>query len=70
VSTLGHKLKHELRELIPVTVFFFVAFQLLALTQALMLEQYGIRASAFLTATAMALVVAKVVPTINHKPFR
>lgn len=66
MSTLGHKLKHELRELIPVTVFFFVTFQLLALTQALMLKQYGIRASAFLTATVMALVVAKVVLIADH----
>ena len=54
MSTLGEKLKHELRELIPVTVFFFVTFQLLALTQALMLKQFGIRVSAFLTATVMA----------------
>ena len=35
MSTLGEKLKHELRELIPVTVFFFGTFQLFALTQAL-----------------------------------
>jgi hypothetical protein len=66
MSTLGQKLKHELRELIPVTVFFFLTFQLLALTQALMLEQFGIRASAFLTATVMALVVAKVVLITDH----
>jgi len=31
MGNLGHKLKHELRELIPVTVFFFTASQLLAL---------------------------------------
>jgi hypothetical protein len=54
MSMLGQKLKHELWELIPVTVFFFSAFQLLALTQALMLKQFGIRVSAFLTATVMA----------------
>jgi len=34
MSTLGQKRQHELRELIPVTMFFFSAFQLLALTQA------------------------------------
>ena len=27
MSTLGEKLKHELRELIPVTVFFFGTFR-------------------------------------------
>ena len=68
MSTLGEKLKHELRELIPVTVFFFSTFQLLALTQALMLEQFGIRVAAFLTATVMALVVAKVVLITDHFP--
>ena len=41
MSNLGQKVKHELRELIPVTLFFFVAFELLALTDALMLKQYG-----------------------------
>ncbi len=54
MSTLGEKLKHELRELIPVTVFFFGTFQLLTLTQALMLKQFNIRVSAFLTVTVMA----------------
>jgi hypothetical protein len=68
MSTLGQKLKHELRELIPVTVLFFCAFQLLALTEALMLEQFGIRVSAFLTATVVALVVAKVVLILDHFP--
>jgi hypothetical protein len=37
MSTAGQKLKHELRELVPVIVFFFIAFQLLALTDALIL---------------------------------
>ena len=66
MSTLNQKLKHELRELIPVTMFFFATFQLLALTEALMLEQFGIRVSAFLTATVLALVVAKVVLITDH----
>jgi len=61
MTSMGDKIKHEVRALIPVTVFFFVTFQLLALTQTLMLEKYGIKASTFLNATIMALVVAKVV---------
>jgi hypothetical protein len=68
MSTLGEKLKHELAELIPVTAFFFIAFQMLALTQSLMLEQYGIRVSTFLSATVGALVVAKVVLISDHFP--
>jgi hypothetical protein len=57
MSTLGNKLKHELWEFVPVAIFFFVAFQLIAFTQALMLEQYGIRISTFLAATIGALIV-------------
>ena len=66
MSSLSEKLKHEIRELVPVTVFFFVTFQLLALTQALMLEQYGIKVSSFLNATILALVIAKVVLIADH----
>jgi hypothetical protein len=68
MENFGHKLKHELRELIPVTLFFFVAFQLLAFTETMMLEQYGIRVSVFLTAAVGALVVAKVVLIADHLP--
>ena len=68
MSTVGHKLKHELHGLIPVIVFFFITFQLLALTEALILKQYGISVSVFLTATVKALVVAKVVLIADHFP--
>ena len=66
MSNLGQNLKHEIRELIPVIAFFFVTFQLLVLTQALMLEQYDIRVSSFLAATVLALVVSKVVLITDH----
>jgi hypothetical protein len=62
------KVRHELTELIPVTLFFLVSFQLLAITQALMLEEYGIRATTFVAATIAALVVAKVVVIADHFP--
>jgi len=68
MKNLGHKLKHEIQQLIPVTLFFFIAFQLLAFTEAMMLEQYGIRVSVFLKATVGALVVAKVVLIADHLP--
>jgi len=69
MSRLRDKFKNELEELIPVTVFFLVAFQLLAVTQALMLEEYGIRATNFVAAAIAALVVAKVVVITDHVPF-
>ncbi len=63
------RLKHELVEVIPPTVFFFIAFQLIAFTRALMLEEYGIRVSTFVTASIAALLVAKVVLIVDHLPF-
>jgi hypothetical protein len=59
-------LKHDVHELIPVIAFFFVAFELLAVTEALMLKQYGISVSAFLGALIMALLVGKAVLLADH----
>jgi chromate transport protein ChrA len=63
------RLKHEFVEIIPPTVFFFTAFQVIAFSRALMLEQYGIRVSTFVTASIAALVVAKVVLIVDLLPF-
>ena len=68
MSSFREKVRHELGELIPVIVFFFVSFQLLALTQALMLEEYGIHPYTFFAATIGALIVAKVVVIADHFP--
>src|SRR5687767_2958782 len=68
-KTWREKVRHQLNELIPVTLFFVVAFQLLAVTHSLMLEQYGIRTTDFLAALVGALVVAKVVVLADHLPF-
>jgi hypothetical protein len=62
-------LKHEFLGVIPPAVFFFISFQVIAFTQALMLEKYGIRVSTFVTATIAALVVAKVVLIVDLLPF-
>jgi hypothetical protein len=69
VSSIISRLKREVVEAIPPAVFFFVAFQVIALTRALMLEQYGIRASTFVAATIAALIVAKVVLIADLLPF-
>ena len=74
MSKVLSKLKHEIKEAIPPAAFFFVAFQLIAFTQSLMLKQYGISVSTFTTATVAALIVAKVVliadmlPLVNRFP--
>ncbi len=72
--SIGQRIRHELSELIPPTVFFFVAFQLLAFSKAMLLKQYGIEVKVFLAATVGAMIVAKVVlladllPWINRFP--
>ena len=69
MGNISSRLKHEIAEVIPPTVFFFIAFQVIAFTRALMLEEYGIRVSTFVTASIAALVVAKVVVLTDLLPF-
>ncbi len=69
MSKIGKFLRDEFRQLLPVVLFFFVSFQLLALTDALIARQYGMTTNAFLNATLLALVVAKVVLIADHMPF-
>lgn len=64
-----HGVKHLIHEMIPPATFFFISFQLLAFTRALMLKQYGIEVTAFVTATIGALVAAKVVLLADLLPF-
>jgi hypothetical protein len=66
---IGAFLLHELRELAPPTLFFFVWFNLILFTKRLMLEQYLIAYAGFLIATTGALVVGKVVLVANQMPF-
>ena len=74
MSNIIPRLKHEILGAIPTVVFFFIAFQLLAFTRALILKEYDIQISTFLNATIAALVVGKVVlsadllPIINRFP--
>jgi hypothetical protein len=65
VGSIVSRLKREVVEAIPPAVFFFVAFQVIAFTQALMLEQYNIRVSTFVAATIGALIVAKVILIVD-----
>jgi hypothetical protein len=59
----------EARALVPVTIYFVIAFNLVAFTKTLMLREYGIRVSTFAAATFGALVVAKVVLIAELLPF-
>ena len=74
MSNIITRLKRAILGVVPVVVFFFVAFQLLAFTRALILKGYGIQVSTFLKATIAAIIVGKVVlladllPMINRFP--
>jgi hypothetical protein len=74
MSGPAERIKHELRELMPPTIFFLIAFHILTVSRALMLRQYGIQISAVAGATIGALLVAKVVlladmlPAVNRFP--
>lgn len=59
-------LKHELRELIPAMLFFLVAFHMLALTKALLLDNYHITPTSSTIATVAAIIVAKTILIMDH----
>ena len=63
------KIKHEVLELLPPTIFFLIAFHIVAISRALMLRTYGVSVSAVAGATIAALLVAKVVLLADLLPF-
>jgi hypothetical protein len=74
MSNIIQRVKREILGAIPPVIFFFIVFQLLAFTRALILIEYGIQVSIFLNATIAALIVGKVVliadklPMVNRFP--
>ena len=60
---------HELHEVLPATIFFFIGFNLIVLTTNLILAEYSVAFANFMLATAAALVVGKSVLVANAMPF-
>src|SRR3954453_18127040 len=58
-------LVHELREMVPPTIFFFIGFNLIALTTNLILADYGAQFCPFMLKPAPTLVVGKAVLVAN-----
>ncbi len=52
-------IKRELVAVLPPTIFFFIAFNVIVISKKLMLEEYGIKFSGFVNAAIGALIVAK-----------
>jgi hypothetical protein len=69
MSKILIRAKEEFLEVLPITVFFFIAFHIIALTNALMLREHGIDIANQVAATIGALLVAKVVLVADKLPW-
>jgi hypothetical protein len=69
MTNVLHKIKHEFLQVLPPTIFFFFAFNIVAITNALVLKGHGIQVTSMLTATVLALIVGKVMLVADHLPF-
>ena len=74
MSKLSAKIKEEFLEILPPTIFFFVALHLVAFIRVLMLKGTGIAPATSVTVTVAALILGKAVvladmlPIINRFP--
>jgi hypothetical protein len=62
-------MKHDVIEIIPPTLFFFIAFSLVLLTKRLILSEYGISWTGFGSAIVGAILVGKVVLLVDKLTF-
>ena len=69
MSQLPTKIKEEFEELLPPTLFFFVALHLVALVRVLMLKGTGIALGTSATVTVAALILGKAVLIADMLPF-
>jgi hypothetical protein len=69
LARIGKVLLHEVRLVIPPTLFFFFGFNLILVTKRLFLADYLIAYTGFLIATTSALIVGKVVLVADKLAF-
>jgi hypothetical protein len=62
-------LQVEFLEMLPPTIFFLVVFHIIAVTRALMAEEYGITIASSVSATIGALIVGKSILIADALPF-
>ena len=55
----GHAVVHLIRHALPPTLYFFIAFNLIAFTTNLMIHDYWFHAATFIVASTTALIVGK-----------
>lgn len=68
MSKVGALVVREIREALPPFVFFLVLFHLIALTKAVLLDDYSITALRATFATVGALIVAKAILVVEALP--
>jgi hypothetical protein len=68
VNKLGATVIRELRKIVPATLFFLLLFHLIALTKAVILEEYSVTALRLTATTFGALVVAKAILVVEALP--
>ena len=69
MNKFAPKIKAELEELLPPTIFFFVVLHLVAILRVLMLEGTGIALGTSVSITVAALILAKAVLIADLLPF-
>lgn len=69
MSKLSAKIREELLEILPPTIFFFVALHLVAFIRVLMLKGTGIAPTTSVTVTIAALILGKAVVIADLLPF-
>ena len=57
----GHAILHTIQHLLPATIYFFIAFNLIVFTTNLLVHDYWFQLAGFLLASTSALVVGKAV---------
>jgi hypothetical protein len=69
VKNIVQKIKREFLSVLPPTIFFLFAFNVVAITTILLLKEHGVDVPPVLMATILALVVGKVILIADHLPF-
>jgi hypothetical protein len=62
---LGHGFLHAVRHILPPTLYFFIAFNLIVFTTNLLVHDYWFHATGFVLATTTALIVGKAVLVVD-----
>lgn len=60
-AKIGHFLLHELKLILPPTIYFFCAFNVIVLTSNLVMGHYLFALTNFMFVTVLALIVGKVI---------